>query len=118
MHTRVLRQPGMESRRHHTSLPPQHGIVAARGKDLDAVADSFNTRGTDENHFQGLVTQLGRSFDDSRVDLASVSIAADGYIDGVQSGLVRVFHLLRQQNRSRAGPESRLGVDEVAEFVE
>src|SRR5580704_7575247 len=108
----------MKSCGHDTSLPHQHRISVAFGQGFDAFSDLLDARGADKNHLQRLFAQGGDSFEDGGVDLAAVSVALHGHVDGVQSLLVGVGNVLGQKDRASAGAECWLGVDELVEFLE
>ena len=48
----VVGELRMEGCGHHSSLPDEHGIVAAFGQNFDAIAYLLDTRGADEDHLQ------------------------------------------------------------------
>src|ERR1039457_462624 len=106
----------MESCRHHSSLPHQHGIVAAFCQDFYSLADPLDPRRANEDHLQRIAAERGGGFDDGGIDLASVGVAANRYVDGIQSRLMRVLDFLGQHDRPGASAERRLAVHEGAQF--
>src|ERR1017187_9601806 len=110
VYARVVRQFWMEGRRHHTSLPHQHGIVAAFRQDFYSLADPLDPRRANEDHLQRIAPERGGGFDDGGIDLASVGVAADRNVNRIEALLMRVLVLFGQHDRSGAGAESRLGM--------
>ncbi len=76
------------------SLPHQHGIVAAFCQDFDALANSFDARRANEHHLQRIAAERAGCFDNGGIDLPSIGIAADGDIECIEAGLMRVLDLL------------------------
>src|ERR1017187_4906674 len=113
VYARVIRQFWMEGRRHHTSLPHQHGIVAAFRQDFYSLANSFDARCANEHHLQKIAAQSAGGLDDGGIDLAAIGVAADRNVNRIEAGLMRVLDFLGQHDRAGAGPEGRRGVHKV-----
>ncbi len=108
----------MESRGHHASLPHQHWFVAAPGQHLDTFADALDAWRADEDHLQRLAAKRACRFYNRGIDLPAISVAADGHVDGIQSRLMRILHLPRQQDGAGAGAEGWLNVHEIIQLPE
>src|SRR5450759_4856800 len=117
MHAGIIRQFGMESRCHHTSLPHQHGISAALRQDFYALANPFDARRANKYHLQRFAAERGGGFDNGGIDLASVSVAADRNVNRIQALLLRVLDLFGQHDRSGASAERGLAVHEIAQLL-
>src|ERR1022692_4970844 len=107
----------MECRGHHSSLPHQYGIVVIFRQDFDAFANSFDSRRANEHHLQRLAAERGGGFDNCGIDLASVAVAANRDIEGVQAGLMGILDLLRQQYGPGTGTEGRLAVHKIVQLL-
>src|ERR1035438_7888293 len=117
VYARVVRQFWMEGRRHHTSLPHQHGIVAAFRQDFPSLANSLDPRRANEDHLQRIAAERTGSFDDGGIDLAAIGVAADCNVNRIEAGLMRVLDFLGQHDRAGTGPECRLAMDKIVELV-
>src|SRR5579864_6766429 len=116
----IVAELGMEGGGHHSSLPDSNWICSFGGNDFDAGADALDLGGADEDHLErgvrvkgiaGGAAVSGReklAFADGAVDLASVGIAADAYVEGAQAGLSGIFHFRGEQDCSGAGAECGL----------
>ena len=106
VNSRVVRELGMEGRGHDSSLPDGYRVVAFSSDDFDSRPDALDLWSADENHFQWRVFCRQRrhlvvahfalkkfAFADGAVDLASVSITADGNVESAQAGLLRVLNI-------------------------
>ena len=121
----IVREFGVESCGHGSSLPDRDWVCTVGGENFDAGADAGNPGGTDEDHFQRRVSELFAerwlqklALADGAVDLAAVGVAADGDVDGAKAGLGGILDVFRQQNRTGAGSEGRFQADELLEFFE
>jgi len=127
---RIFAELGMEGCCHHSSLPDGYRIRSFGGNDFDAGADALDLGGADEDHLErgvrvnriaGDATVSGReklALADGAVDLTSVGIAADAYVEGAQAGLPGIFHFGGEQDCSGAGAECGLGMHELIQFFE
>jgi hypothetical protein len=117
----IVREFGMESGGHGSSLPDGDRICAFGGHDLNAFSDVLDLGGADEDHFERRTFEVPlnqSAFADGAVDLASVGVAADADVERAQPFLMRIFYFGGQQDRARAGAESRLGVDKLLQLLE
>ncbi len=117
MYALVLRQLRMERRRHDLSFAHQHGITIALRQHFNPVTDVLDSWSTNEDHLQRITAELSYSLDDAGIDLSSIGVAPDRHVDSIQAGLMRVFDLLGQQDRTGARPKRRLVMNEIAELL-
>src|ERR1700682_132989 len=106
----------MERRGQRLALPDKHGGAAFRRDHFHALAYAFNLRGADEYHFDRIAKKS--AFADGAVDLASVSVAADGDIERTQASLLRILDVCGQQDASRARTKGRLRAHELFQLRE
>ena len=93
----------MEGRDQNAALAHQHSFAFGRSENFHARPRALDDRGANEDHFDGgwrkgcnLVTHFAR-------ELATVSVARDGYVGKPEGGLRGVADFLRQQD----GPSAR-----------
>jgi hypothetical protein len=116
MHCGIRSHFGMERRSKSLALSNQHRIRSLRRQDFHPLADPHDLRGTDENHFEWLLTKLALT--DRTLHLPPVGVAANTDVERIQPGLWRVFHLASQQNASCTRPERWLVRDEMLKLRE
>ena len=116
MDTSVGGQLGVEGGGHGSSLLDSYGVVAFCGDYFYALSDVFDFRRSDEDHLDGRIAK--QTFADGAVDLAAISVAADADVEGAEAGLLRILDFGCQKNRTGAGSESWLRVDEVFQLGE
>src|ERR1035438_914205 len=102
---------------HHTSLPHQHGIVAAFRVSVDRLPNALNRWPSNEHHLQRIAAERAGGFDNGGIDLPSVAVAANRDIKSVPAGLMRVLDLLGQQDCARTGPKGRLAVHKIVQLL-
>jgi hypothetical protein len=146
VNSRVVRELGMESRGHNSSLPDGDWMVAFSRNDFDFRADALDLWCADENHLQRRVlrgrsgrrgfsrpiffhpvffqlvlirfTQKKLTFADGAVDLASVGVAANADVESAQAFLFGILYFGGQQDRSRAGTECGFHSDKLFQLFE
>ena len=112
----VFREFGVEGGGHGFSLLNGYGIFAFGGQDSYAFSDVFDSGRADEDHFDGRGAE--ETLADGAVDLASVGVTTDANVEGAQAFLVRILDFGGEEDGSRTGAKSGLGVDEVFQFSE
>src|SRR6266849_7385833 len=106
----------MKRRRQRLALSYQHRVFTFRRDHFHALAYAFNLRSADEYHFDGIAKKS--AFADGAVDLATVSVTADGNVERAQAGLLRILYVCGQQDASRACAKGRLRAHEIFQLRE
>lgn len=96
----------------------EDGVAIAGGEGLNAGAKAGDARGADEDHLQRAAGEGGYFGEDRGVILATISVAFDRDVEGVQRFLRGVRDVLCEEDSSSAGAECRFGVDEGGQGVE
>src|SRR5437764_5104766 len=116
MYACVSAKFGMERCDQRLALGDRHWIVSLSRNRLHLGAHARNLRSADEYHLNRRATE--QSLSNRAVDLPSVGVAANANVDCTQSLLCGILDFLGQQNRTCAGAERRLELDELLQFFE
>src|SRR5437763_569345 len=101
----------MECRGHGPSLPDRHRVGAFGSQDFDTFPDMGDLRSADKDHFKRRVLQSAFDiahelpFANGAIDLPTVGVAANTYVESIEPGLRRIFDFVRKKDSSRACAE-------------
>src|SRR5579864_917988 len=105
----IAAQLRMKGGGHRFALTDKDGIASFIGQNFDIRTEAGYFRRADEDHLDGGAAE--EAVANRAVDLASIGIAANADVEGAKACLLRILHVFRQENCSRAGAERRLYAD-------
>jgi len=106
----IAAQFRMKGGGHRFALADKDGIVSFGSQNFDIRTEAGYFRRADEDHLDGGAAE--EAVANRAVNLASIGIAANADIERAEARLLRILHVFRQENCSRAGAERRLYADE------
>jgi hypothetical protein len=83
---------------------------------IDAGANPFDDRATDENHFERIFFQGARAEENIAGELAAIAVAEDGHVEKAERGLRRIVDTSSEKDCAGTGAED--GVTGVGEFAD
>jgi len=116
VNARVVREFGVEGRRHDFSLADSDRIITLGGDDFHVLSYALDFWRADEDHFGWAPSEDALA--DGAIDLASVGVAADGDVERAQAVLLGIVDFVGQENRTGASTERRLPAHELFQFFE
>ena len=114
----VVAQFGVEGGGEDVVLADEDGVFFTGGEGFDSWAGAADAWGADEDHLEWAAGEFGVGVEDGGVDLASVGVAFDCDVEGVEGLLRGVGDVFGEEDDSGAGAEGGSGVDEGLEDVE
>ena len=118
VHAQVGAEFGMEGGGQEMAFADEDREAVAAGEGFDVGSCVRDARGADEDHLEWAAWEFCWLGEDGGVDLAAVSVALDGDVEGGERFLRGVFYIFCEEDRSGAGAEGWSGCDEGLEGVE
>src|SRR5581483_503568 len=99
---------------HCFGLTHNNGIVSFGCQHFYFRSYALDLGRADENHLDRSSEE--KTFSNRAVDLPSISVAPNAYINCSKASLLRIFDFFRQQNRASACAKCRLNMNEFFEL--
>src|SRR5271169_5811881 len=94
----VIAEFGVEGGGEEMGFADEDGEAVAGGEGFDFGSGVGDAWGADEDHFEGAAGEFCGGGEDGGVDLASVSVALYGDVEGGERGLRRVLDVFGEED--------------------